>query len=113
MSRSVSAPSSVTKTSPCWNGLIVHEQRSGRLRPPEVRGLRGADHLPARARSEAATVRLDAGDAGPPVGEVVRLCEKRPDVAERREEDAISCVPWQGTPARRACARARPCAPRA
>src|SRR5437867_5691121 len=23
MSRSVSAPSSVTKTSPCWNGLIV------------------------------------------------------------------------------------------
>ena len=35
---------------------------------------------------EAAAVGLDARDAGPPVGEVVRLGEERPDVVERREE---------------------------
>ena len=34
---------------------------------------------------EASPVRLDADDARPPVGEVVRLRQKRPDVGSRRK----------------------------
>src|SRR5436190_17311761 len=90
---------------------VEHEQHAGRLRPPEVGRPVRADDLPARARSEAAPTGLDAGDSRPPVGEVVRLDEERPDVVERREEDAVSHVPWQGTPGRPASARARPSGP--
>ncbi len=62
---------------------------------------------PARSGGEPTPVRLDAADVRPPVGEVVRLGEEGPDVLDRREQDAVSCVPWQGTPGRRASARAR------
>src|SRR5438045_3488746 len=92
---------------------VEHEQRPGRHRLAEIAGPIGPEHLPAGAGCEAAAVRLDARDARPPVGEVVRLREERPDVVDRREQDSISCVPWQGTPGRRASARARPCALRA
>src|SRR5437773_7548267 len=91
---------------------VEHEERSGRLRPPEEPRLVRRHDLPARSGREAAAVGFDAGDARPPVGEVVRLGEERPDVLERGEQDAFSREPWQGTPGRRASARARPAAPR-
>src|ERR687887_456417 len=67
MSRSVSAPSSVTKTSPCWKGLIVPgstfrygsnfctctlSPRAFRSRPSDaaVMPLAGGDGEPARPR---------------------------------------------------------------
>ncbi len=72
----------------------------------------GRVHVPARARREAAAVGLDAGDPGPPVGEVVRLGEERPDVRPRRKQLARSLVhsferASRGTRRRRASARAR------
>src|SRR5437588_770545 len=103
MSRSVSAPSSVTNTSPCWNGLIVPgstlmygsnfctrtlRPRAFRRRPSEAAGeevVLPPPHLPARVDGEASPVRLDADDARPPVGEMVRLRQKRPDVGSRRK----------------------------
>src|SRR5258705_6522805 len=91
---------------------VDDQQRPGGLRASEITRLVRADHLPPRARREAAPVRLDARDTREPVREVVRLAEERPPVGKRREEDPGSCVPWQGTPGRRASARARPSAPR-
>src|ERR1051326_2776954 len=67
-------------------------------------------HLPAAPRRHPAPVRLDAGDAGPPVGQVVRLGDERPDVLDRREQDALRCVPLEGTPSRLASPRHRPAA---
>src|SRR5579872_5823362 len=58
------------------------EQRPQRL----ARGRGGAADRPARPRREPAAVRLHTGQAGPPVGEVVRLGEERPDVVERCEQ---------------------------
>src|SRR6476661_5008378 len=65
MSRSVSAPSSVTKTSPCWNGLMVPGStlmygssfRRVTLRPRDSR-------IAAR---EAAAIPLPREDTTPPV----------------------------------------------
>src|SRR5205823_13714020 len=51
-----------------------------------IAGVGACDQLPARARREAAAVRLDAEDARPPVGEVVRLGDEGPDVGARREQ---------------------------
>src|ERR1700756_5341131 len=65
MSRSVSAPSSVTYTSPCWNGLIVPGSTfrygsnfcSWTRRPRALR----------RRPSEAATIPLPSAETTPPV----------------------------------------------
>src|SRR5690349_1958926 len=65
MSRSVSAPSSVTKTSPCWNGLIVPGSTfrygsnfcSWTRRPRALR----------RRPSDAATMPFPSADTTPPV----------------------------------------------
>src|SRR5215213_3330838 len=65
MSRSVSAPSSVTKTSPCWNGLIVPGSTfrygsnfcSVTLRP----------RLSSRHPIEAAAIPLPSDETTPPV----------------------------------------------
>src|SRR3954447_18701683 len=65
MSRSVSAPSSVTKTSPCWNGLIVPGSTlrygsnfcSCTFRPRALRS----------RPSDAATIPFPRADTTPPV----------------------------------------------
>src|SRR5438067_9347645 len=65
MSRSVSAPSSVTNTSPCWNGLIVPGSTlrygsnfcSWTLRPRALRS----------RPSDAATIPFPRADTTPPV----------------------------------------------
>src|SRR2546423_1775966 len=51
---------------------VEHDERAGRLRTPEVARRGRAQHLPPRTRREPAPVRLDSGDARPPVREVVR-----------------------------------------
>src|SRR5579862_2706833 len=65
MSRSVSAPSSVTKTSPCWNGLIVPGStlRYGSNFCNCTRRPRAFSSRP----SEAATIPLPRADTTPPV----------------------------------------------
>src|SRR5215467_5026109 len=65
MSRSVSAPSSVTKTSPCWNGLIVPGStlRYGSNFWSWTRSPRAFSRRP----SEAATIPFPRADTTPPV----------------------------------------------
>src|SRR5881227_2003738 len=65
MSRSVSAPSSVTKTSPCWNGLIVPGStfRYGSNFWSWMRRPRALSSRP----SDAATMPLPSADTTPPV----------------------------------------------
>src|SRR5438270_10398738 len=65
MSRSVSAPSSVTYTSPCWNGLIVPGStfRYGSNFCNWTRRPRALSSRP----SEAATIPLPSADTTPPV----------------------------------------------
>src|SRR5690242_1472455 len=65
MSRSVSAPSSVTKTSPCWNGLIVPGStfRYGSNFCSWTRSPRAFSRRP----SEAATIPLPRAETTPPV----------------------------------------------
>src|SRR5262249_51257099 len=65
MSRSVSAPSSVTKTSPCWNGLIVPGStlRYGSNFWSCTRNPRAFSSRP----SDAATIPLPSADTTPPV----------------------------------------------
>src|SRR3954454_22396343 len=65
MSRSVSAPSSVTKTSPCWNGLIVPGStfRYGSNFWSWTRSPRAFRSRP----SEAATIPLPSAETTPPV----------------------------------------------
>src|SRR5689334_16375922 len=65
MSRSVSAPSSVTKTSPCWNGLIVPGStlRYGSNFCSWTRRPRAFSRRP----SEAATMPFPSADTTPPV----------------------------------------------
>src|SRR3954453_14648702 len=65
MSRSVSAPSSVTKTSPCWNGLIVPGStfRYGSNFCACTRRPRAFSSRP----SEAATMPLPSAETTPPV----------------------------------------------
>src|SRR5579884_2855628 len=65
MSRSVSAPSSVTKTSPCWNGLIVPGStlRYGSNFCSCTRRPRALRSRP----SEAATMPFPSAETTPPV----------------------------------------------
>src|SRR5215470_8202912 len=65
MSRSVSAPSSVTNTSPCWNGLIVPGStlRYGSNFWSWTRSPRAFSRRP----SEAATIPFPRADTTPPV----------------------------------------------
>src|SRR6266516_148672 len=65
MSRSVSAPSSVTKTSPCWNGLIVPGStfRYGSNFCSWTRRPRAFSSRP----SDAATIPLPSAETTPPV----------------------------------------------
>src|SRR5438034_4533614 len=65
MSRSVSAPSSVTKTSPCWNGLIVPGStfKYGSNFCSWTRSPRALRRRP----SEAATMPLPRAETTPPV----------------------------------------------
>src|SRR5690242_15469587 len=65
MSRSVSAPSSVTKTSPCWNGLIVPGStlRYGSNFWSWTRRPRAFNRRP----SDAATIPLPSAETTPPV----------------------------------------------
>src|SRR5438874_1089182 len=65
MSRSVSAPSSVTYTSPCWNGLIVPGStfRYGSNFCSWTRSPRALSRRP----SEAATIPLPSAETTPPV----------------------------------------------
>src|SRR5215471_11427150 len=65
MSRSVSAPSSVTKTSPCWNGLIVPGStlRYGSNFWSWTRSPRALRSRP----SEAATIPFPRAETTPPV----------------------------------------------
>src|SRR3954452_6394816 len=65
MSRSVSAPSSVTKTSPCWNGLIVPGStfRYGSNFWSCTRRPRDFSSRP----SDAATIPFPSADTTPPV----------------------------------------------
>ena len=65
MSRSVSAPSSVTKTSPCWNGLIVPGStfRYGSNFCACTRRPRAFSSRP----SEAATIPFPSAETTPPV----------------------------------------------
>src|SRR5215467_6129548 len=65
MSRSVSAPSSVTKTSPCWNGLIVPGStfRYGSNFCSWTRSPRAFSRRP----SEAATMPFPSAETTPPV----------------------------------------------
>src|SRR5213079_3055852 len=65
MSRSVSAPSSVTKTSPCWKGLIVPGStlRYGSNFWSWTRRPRAFSSRP----SEAATIPLPRAETTPPV----------------------------------------------
>src|SRR5581483_5414459 len=65
MSRSVSAPSSVTKTSPCWNGLIVPGStlRYGSNFCSWTRRPRAFSSRP----SDAATMPFPSAETTPPV----------------------------------------------
>src|SRR5918994_3384074 len=65
MSRSVSAPSSVTNTSPCWNGLIVPGStfRYGSNFCAETESPRALRRRP----SEAATMPFPSAETTPPV----------------------------------------------
>src|SRR5579863_9422239 len=65
MSRSVSAPSSVTNTSPCWNGLIVPGStlRYGSNFCSWTRRPRALSNRP----SEAATIPFPSAETTPPV----------------------------------------------
>src|SRR6185312_12209523 len=65
MSRSVSAPSSVTKTSPCWNGLIVPGStlRYGSNFWSWTRRPRAFSRRP----SDAATIPFPSAETTPPV----------------------------------------------
>src|SRR3954469_21374630 len=83
-----------------------------RTTPEEAHAVRPLD-LPERAGGDRApNGRFDVVDPGPPVGEPRRIGENRPHVLDGPRQRAPSRVPRQGTPARRASARARPSAPR-
>src|SRR5215208_7188659 len=68
MSRSVSAPSSVTKTSPCWNGLIVPGStlRYG----SNFWHVTFNPRLSSRQPMEAAAIPLPSDDTTPPVTKI-------------------------------------------
>src|SRR5882757_5218589 len=96
MSRSVSAPSSVTKTSPCWNGFIVPGStlRYGSSFCIVTRRPRAVSNWP---RLEAVSP-LPSEEATPPVTKtclVMRACDKsgsRGDWSERRPPAGPTCL---------------------
>src|SRR5438309_2550878 len=65
MSRSVSAPSSVTNTSPCWNGLIV--PGSTLMYGSSLRLVTRTPRLARMAASDAAAMPLPSEETTPPV----------------------------------------------
>ena len=72
-----------------------------------------ADHLPPRAGREARGGRARRRET--PGHQSARLygsARKAQTSARGARRTPVSCVPWQGTPGRRASARARPCARR-
>src|SRR5579884_22956 len=92
---------------------LQDEQGAAELGPTEEARPARPLHVPERPRRERAPHRrLHPLQARPPVGEQLGLGEERPDLVDRRGQGAPSDVPRQGTPARRASARARPAAPR-
>src|SRR5438874_4879487 len=88
---------------------VEEEQRPAELRAAaEARSLR-ALKLPVRAGGERSPhARLGSHEAGPPLGPAHRVGEHRPDLLDRRRQRPPSLVPRQGTPVRRASARAPP-----
>src|SRR5215470_17827764 len=115
MSRSVSAPSSVTKTSPCWNGLIVPGStfRYGSNFWSWTRSPRALSRRP----SEAATIPFPRAETTPPVTKTYfgartltgfqgstrcgrrlfgRLTDERGEAGERLRRDGASdsAEPW-------------------
>src|SRR5947208_3060368 len=92
MSRSVSAPSSVTNTSPCWNGLIVPGStfRYGSnfwtwtLRPRALRS----------RPSEAATIPLPRPETTPPVTNTYFVA--RSVVTQSPRDANVACAPDGG-----------------
>src|SRR5215471_1777872 len=88
---------------------LQHEQRPAELRPqPKARAVRPLD-LPEGTRGEpAAHGGVDPLEPRPPVRESLRLGQNCPDLADRRRKRPASYVPRQGTPVRRASARAPP-----
>ena len=99
MSRSVSAPSSVTNTSPCWNGLIV----------PGSTLMYGSNFCTctfrprafSRRPSDAAVMPLPSDETTPPVTKTyfvgvtpaargVELAEDRRPLDQRRRESAFA-----------------------
>ena len=59
----------------------------------EQRWVVGVPKQPPRPGHKTPAVGLDRGEARPPIGQVVRLGEKRPDVAAGREQLALSLNP--------------------
>src|SRR5262245_14889775 len=79
--------------------------------PPEAHRRPSSVDLPQAAGDEAAASGVDRLDSGPPLREPLGIGEHRPHVVDGRRQDPPSRVPRQGTPVRRACARAPPSAP--
>src|SRR5512132_2796028 len=100
MSRSVSAPSSVTKTSPCWNGLIV--PGSTLMYGSSLRLVTRTPRLVRMAASDAAAMPLPSEETTPPVtntnlvmGDKFREIRILPERARRVVEVArITAVAW-------------------
>src|SRR5437763_465026 len=92
---------------------LEDQERPAELRAAaEARPL-GALELPVRARSERTPHGgLRSHEPRPPFGPARRLGQQRPDVLDGRLQRPPSLVPRQGTPARRASARAPPSDPR-
>src|SRR6476661_4115975 len=95
-----------------WDDL-EEEQRPAELRAAaEARSFRALE-LPVRAGGKRSPhARLGSHEAGPPLGPARWVGEHRPDLIDRRRQRPPSLVPRQGTPVRRASARAPPSARR-
>src|SRR5688572_23137451 len=115
MSRSVSAPSSVTNTSPCWNGFIVPGSTL-RYGSSFCMVTRRPRDLSSRPRLEAVRP-LPSDDATPPVTKtclVTALPAKVTPVGEcRRIDGPMNHSMLHGTPAYQQHCRQRGTAPSA
>src|SRR3954468_15801014 len=96
MSRSVSAPSSVTNTSPCWNGFIVPGStfRYGSSFCMTTRRPRAVSRLP---RLEAVRP-LPSEEATPPVTKMCRVSRAVAAKAGSRGGSVGSCRPARDAP---------------
>src|SRR6476660_2106823 len=92
---------------------LEEEQRPAELRAAaEARSFRALE-LPVRTGGKRSPhARLGSHEAGPPLGPARRVGEHRPDLIDRRRQRPPRLVPRQGTPVRRASARAPPSARR-